>query len=77
VISWSPSGAPVLNCRQQSFGHPNGFGAHSPGGYGLLSALVIEVLILTFVFLLVILAPPTNRSSAPSAGCRLVSFSLT
>jgi len=32
----------------------NGFGAHSPGGYGLISALVIEVL-LTFIFLLVIL----------------------
>lgn len=32
----------------------NGFGAHSPGGYGLLSALIIEV-VLTFIFLLVIL----------------------
>lgn len=32
----------------------NGFGAHSPGGYGLVSALVIEV-VLTFIFLLIIL----------------------
>ncbi len=39
----------------------NGFGAHSPGGYGLLSALVIEV-VLTFVFLLVILGT-THRDA--------------
>jgi len=32
----------------------NGYGAASPGGYSLLSALIIEVL-LTFIFLLVIL----------------------
>jgi aquaporin Z len=39
----------------------NGFGAHSPGGYGLLSALVIEV-VLTFIFLLVILGT-THRDA--------------
>jgi aquaporin Z len=38
----------------------NGFGAHSPGGYGFWSALIIEVL-LTFIFLLVIWAPPTKK----------------
>lgn len=40
----------------------NGFGAHSPGGYGFWSALIIEVL-LTFVFLLVILG--TTHKNAP------------
>jgi aquaporin Z len=40
----------------------NGFGAHSPGGYGFWAALIIEVL-LTFVFLLVILG--TTHASAP------------
>ncbi|MCX5931330.1 MAG: aquaporin Z [Cyanobacteria bacterium] len=39
----------------------NGFGAHSPGGYGLLPALVIEV-VLTFIFLLVILGT-THRDA--------------
>ena len=40
----------------------NGFGAHSPGGYGFWAALIIEVL-LTFVFLLVILG--TTHRNAP------------
>jgi aquaporin Z len=40
----------------------NGFGAHSPGGYGFWSALIIEVL-LTFIFLLVILG--TTHKNAP------------
>jgi aquaporin Z len=40
----------------------NGFGAHSPGGYGFWSALIIEVL-LTFIFLLVILG--TTHKKAP------------
>jgi len=40
----------------------NGFGAHSPGGYGFWSALIIEV-VLTFVFLLVILG--TTHKNAP------------
>jgi len=41
----------------------NGFGAHSPGGYGFTAALVTEVL-LTFIFLLVILG--TTDRLAPS-----------
>ena len=40
----------------------NGFGAHSPGGYGFWAALIIEV-VLTFVFLLVILG--TTHKNAP------------
>jgi aquaporin Z len=42
----------------------NGWGAHSPGGYGFWSALIIE-LVLTFFFLLVILACP-SASPSPS-----------
>ena len=41
----------------------NGYGDHSPGGYGMLAALVAEI-VLTFVFLLVILG--ATDKSAPS-----------
>jgi aquaporin Z len=39
----------------------NGYGAHSPGGYSLLSALVIEV-VMTMMFLLVILGATDKRA---------------
>jgi aquaporin Z len=39
----------------------NGYGAHSPGGYTLLSAVVAEV-VLTFVFLIVILGSTDKRA---------------
>jgi aquaporin Z len=39
----------------------NGYGAHSPGGYPLLSALVAE-LVLTFMFLMVILGATDGRA---------------
>ncbi|SFI55438.1 aquaporin Z [Aerobium aerolatum] len=41
----------------------NGYGAASPGGYSMTSALVIEVL-LTFFFLLIILGSTSNRVPA-------------
>ena len=41
----------------------NGFGEHSPGGYGLASALVIEV-VLTAIFLLIILGSTESRVPA-------------
>ncbi len=41
----------------------NGYGEHSPGGYTLMSALLIEV-VLTFVFLLVILGSTSARAPA-------------
>ncbi len=41
----------------------NGFGEHSPGGYSLVSALLIEV-ILTAVFLLIILGSTEPRAAA-------------
>lgn len=39
----------------------NGFGAHSPGGYGLVSALVTEV-VMTMMFLVVILGATDKRA---------------
>ncbi|HAR94916.1 MAG TPA: aquaporin Z [Deltaproteobacteria bacterium] len=39
----------------------NGYGAHSPGGYSLLSALVCEV-VMTMMFLLVILGSTDKRA---------------
>lgn len=47
----------------------NGFGAHSPGGYSLLAALVTEI-VMTFMFLLVILGATDKRAPqgfAPAA----------
>lgn len=45
----------------------NGYGDHSPGGYGLLSALVAEV-VLTFFFVMVILGSTDKRAPAGFAG---------
>ncbi|MCT0218932.1 aquaporin Z [Synechococcus sp. CS-1329] len=45
----------------------NGFGAHSPGGYGLLAALIIEV-VLTFIFLLIILGTTHKDAIKDLAG---------
>ncbi|WP_240725209.1 aquaporin Z [Mangrovimicrobium sediminis] len=44
----------------------NGFGAHSPGGYSLLAALVCEV-VMTFMFLLIILGATDQRAPAALA----------
>ena len=47
----------------------NGYGAHSPGGYSLLSALVTEV-VMTMIFLIVILGSTDSRAPkgmAPAA----------
>ena len=45
----------------------NGWGAHSPGGYGFFAALVIEVL-LSFFFLLVILGATDRLAPSGFAG---------
>jgi len=45
----------------------NGYGAHSPGGYGMLSAIIAEI-VLTFMFLLVILGSTEARAPAGFAG---------
>ena len=41
----------------------NGFGEHSPGGYGLTSALVTEI-VMTFMFLIIILGATDPRAPA-------------
>jgi aquaporin Z len=41
----------------------NGFGEHSPGGYGLTAALVTEV-VMTFMFLIIILGATESRAPA-------------
>jgi aquaporin Z len=45
----------------------NGYGAHSPGGYSLLAALVLEV-VLTFFFVLVVHGATDRRAPAALAG---------
>lgn len=45
----------------------NGYGTHSPGGYGMVAALVTEV-VLTAIFLLVILGATARRAAAGFAG---------
>ena len=45
----------------------NGYGAHSPGGYGLLSCFVSEV-VMTFMFLMIILGATDARAPQGFAG---------
>lgn len=45
----------------------NGYGEHSPGGYGMLSALVSEV-VMTFIFLIVILGATHPKAPQGFAG---------
>ena len=45
----------------------NGYGAHSPGGYGLISALVTEA-VMTMMFLMIILGATDKRAPAGFAG---------
>src|SRR4029079_257428 len=45
----------------------NGYGAHSPGGYSLTSALVCEV-VMTFMFLAIILGSTHERAPVGFAG---------
>ncbi|WP_461637065.1 aquaporin Z [Labilibaculum euxinus] len=45
----------------------NGYGEHSPGGYGMLAALLCE-LVMTFMFLLIILGATHSKAPAGFAG---------
>lgn len=45
----------------------NGYGAHSPGGYSMLSALVTEV-VMTFMFLIIILGATHSKAPKGFAG---------
>jgi aquaporin Z len=53
----------------------NGFGAHSPDGYGLVAVLVAEILLTAF-FLIVILGSTDKRAPAGFAGVA-IGLSLT
>ena len=53
----------------------NGYGTHSPGGYGLISAFLIEV-VLTAFFLLIILGATSSRAPAGFAPIA-IGFGLT
>lgn len=44
----------------------NGYGEHSPGGYGLVSALITEV-VMTFMFLFIILGATEKRANGAFA----------
>jgi aquaporin Z len=45
----------------------NGFGEHSPGGYGMLAALICEI-VMTFMFLLIILGATHSKAPVGFAG---------
>ena len=45
----------------------NGYGAHSPGGYSMLSALITEV-VMTFLFLVIILGSTHSKAPKGFAG---------
>jgi aquaporin Z len=45
----------------------NGFGEHSPGGYGMVAAAVAEI-VLTFIFMTVILGATSKKAVAGFAG---------
>lgn len=53
----------------------NGYGFHSPGGYGLSAAFICE-LVMTFMFLLVILGA-TSRKAAPGFAPIAIGLCLT
>jgi aquaporin Z len=53
----------------------NGFGAHSPGGYTLLSCFLTEV-VMTFIFLIVILGA-TDRRAPQGMAPIAIGFALT
>jgi len=53
----------------------NGYGDHSPGGYGLVSALIAET-VLTFVFVLVIFGA-TAKNSTPGFAGLVIGLTLT
>lgn len=53
----------------------NGFGAHSPGGYGLVACFIAE-LVLTFMFLLIILGA-TDRRAPQGLAPLAIGFALT
>jgi aquaporin Z len=64
VLYWIASGKPSFVAGQFA---SNGYGALSPGGYGMTSALIAEI-VLTFGFLMVILGATDKRAPVGFAG---------
>lgn len=60
------SGKAGFNAPASGFA-ANGYDTHSPGGYSLTAAIVVE-LVMTFFFLVVILGATDKRSPQPLAG---------
>jgi len=75
VVKLIASGRPGFELAGSNPLATNGFGAHSPGGYGFAAALVTEVL-LTFIFLLVILGATDRLAPSGFAGVP-IGLSLT
>lgn len=53
----------------------NGYGAHSPGGYSMLAALVCEI-VMTMMFLFIILGATDKRAAGGAAGFAPVAIGL-
>ena len=66
ILALVATGKPGFELAASGFA-ANGFGAHSPGGYGLTAGLVTEV-VMTFMFLLVILGATHRRAPTGFAG---------
>lgn len=66
VLYGIASGAPGFELSGSNPFATNGFGIHSPGGYGLMACLLAEV-VLTFAFLMVILGATDTRAPAALA----------
>jgi aquaporin Z len=62
VLYLIASGKSGFSASESGFAS-NGFGAHSPGGYSMVAALVAEI-VLTFFFLLIILGATDKRAPA-------------
>jgi aquaporin Z len=73
IATGGPEG--FLTAAQASGFASNGYGAHSPAGFGLLSVILIEV-ILTAVFLYVILAV-TDARATPGFAPLAIGLTLT
>jgi len=65
VLALIATGKPGFDLAASGFAS-NGYGEHSPGGYSLLAALVIEVL-LTALFVVIILGATATRAVASLA----------
>ncbi len=61
IIVVIASGGPNFSIEGSNPLATNGYGAHSPGGYGLIPALITEV-VMTFMFLMIILGVTDKRA---------------